>query len=105
LADAIRAITTGHDLRYLWVAAASLAGSMAVVPLIPTGSGAMTRTLLWGPAAVAAGTACACAMAMGLGTRWGAGLAVVAAAFGLCTGASVALASLALRPDVRVERP
>ena len=89
----IRALATGSDLRYLWLAAAAIAGSLSVAfaggrpdgESIPAG-----RTLL----SVVAGAACATAVALLMGTKAGLGMAVVAVSFGLCTGAGAVLAAL-----------
>jgi hypothetical protein len=93
----VRAINTGDDFRYLWLAAAAILGSLVVMV---TGNGAA------GPArvspgraagAVAAGAACAAAAAILLGATAGPGVAIVAVAFGLCTGTSAVLLTLARR--------
>jgi len=85
----IRAVATGNDLRYLWLAAAAIAGSLAVAfagrtaaHSIPVG-----RAVL----AIGAGAACATAAALLMGTKAGLGIAVVAVSFGLCTGAGAML--------------
>jgi hypothetical protein len=93
----IRAVSTGTDVRYLWLAGAATAGSALVMALMRRPSSfrlTAVRTL----AAVAAGTACAAATALLMGTRAGPGLAVVAVSFGLCTGAGVTLAAFAREP-------
>jgi hypothetical protein len=93
----IRAISTGTDVRYLWLAGAALAGSALVIALTRQASSfrlTAVRTL----AAVAAGAACAAAAALLMGTKAGLGLAVVAVSFGLCTGVGVTLASIAREP-------
>ena len=89
----IRALTTGNDLRYLWLAAAAIAGSLAVAfagGRSAAGSIPVARTLL----SVVAGAACAAAVALLMGTKAGVGIAVVAVSFGLCTGAGAVLAAL-----------
>lgn len=91
----IRAISTGDDLRYLWVAGAAFLGSMMVAPRRRLASGPVHVPLSRALGAVAAGSACAAAIALLLGTRAGPGLAIVAAAFGLCTGMSAVFADLA----------
>jgi hypothetical protein len=97
----IRAVSTGSDLRYLWLAGAAIVGSMAVVAFRRGGPGAAQVSMLLAAGAIVTGAACAAAAALLMGTRAGPGLAVVALAFGLCTGASAVCASLARRSPVR----
>ena len=88
----IRALTTGNDLRYLWLAAAAILGSMAVAFAGGTAAGGPIpggRTLF----SVVAGAAGATAVALLMGTKAGPGIAVVALSFGLCTGAGAVLAA------------
>jgi len=89
----IRVLTTGNDFRYFWLAAAAIAGSLAVAfagGRSAGGSIPVGRTLL----SVVAGAACATAVALLMGTKAGPGIAVVAVSFGLCTGAGAVLAAL-----------
>jgi hypothetical protein len=89
----IRALATGNDFRYLWLAGAAIAGSMAVAVVGGTpirGPFPIGRTLL----AVVAGAVCATAVALLMGTKAGLGIAVVAVSFGLCSGAGAVLAAL-----------
>jgi hypothetical protein len=54
---AVRAVSTGYDVRYLWLAAAAIAGSMMVVmPLLRGVSGRERVSPLRALSAVAAGT-------------------------------------------------
>jgi hypothetical protein len=90
----LRAISTGDDVRYLWMAGAAILGSMAVLPH----SGARAPANGWigrGLAAVASGAACAAVAAVVQGARSVPGVAIVAVAFGLCTGTSARLVMLA----------
>jgi len=89
----IRAVSTGDDFRYLWLAAAALLGTTAVMTIGPTP--AAGRIGLRAVAAVAAGALCAATAALLQGARAGPGVAIVAVAFGLCTGIGGTLASLA----------
>ena len=91
----IRAVSTGTDLRYIWLAGAAIIGSMAV-GLIGVSPGP-ARVPVWrAVGAVAAGTICAGATAILLmGAKVGPGIAIVALSFGLCTGASAVFAGLA----------
>src|SRR5262245_32580662 len=80
----LRAVTTGNDFRYLWVAAASLVGAGAFI--------AATRRRARRPRAAIALTAgsfiiallCAVAAATLMGTRLGPGLLIVASSFAFC---------------------
>ena len=95
----IRVVTTGNDVRYLWLAGAAIVGSLAVVmpfsrPVSPPQHLSIPRAI----GAVAAGSLCAAATAILMGTNAGLGLAIVATSFGLCTGTGVVLAALARHP-------
>ena len=86
----IRLVTTGSDTRYLWLAAAAIAASLAVaLPARASSRPSMpvARTLL----SVAAGSLSATAAAMLMGTKAGLGIAIVAISFGLCTGTGAVL--------------
>jgi hypothetical protein len=93
----LRAVTTGNDFRYLWVAAASLLGA----GVITTFAGAQIRqprvaiALSVGSFIVA--TLCATAAAMLLGTRFGVGLLVVASSFGFCCATGCTLFAITRR--------
>jgi hypothetical protein len=93
----VRAINTGDDFRYLWLAAAAILGSLVV--MVPWHGAAGPARVSPGRAvaAVAAGAACAAAAAILQGATAGPGVAIVAVAFGLCTGTSVVLGDLARR--------
>jgi hypothetical protein len=93
----IRAIGTGgQDLRYIWVALAGLGGATAVV----AAAGLHRRRLnavaaLFGAMFVSA-TLLALVAALLVGTVLGAGVLVVASAFGFCSAAGYQLHVLAL---------
>jgi len=89
----IRAVSTGDDFRYLWLAAAALLGTTAVMMIGRTPRA--SRIGVRAAAAVAAGTAAAAAAALLQGATAGPGVTIVAVAFGLCTGIGGTLASLA----------
>jgi hypothetical protein len=93
----VRAINTGDDYRYLWLAAAAILGSLVVMLPVYGASGAARVSLGRAAGAVAAGAACAAAAATLLGATAGPGVAIVAVAFGLCTGTSAVLLTLARR--------
>jgi hypothetical protein len=91
----IRAVSTGNDVRYLWLAGAAILGSMAAMRSGRGTSGPAHVSLGRAVGAVAAGSASAAAAALLMGTTAGLGLAIVAVSFGLCTGASAVLAAIA----------
>jgi hypothetical protein len=92
----IRAVSTGDDVRYLWLAGASILGSWIVARPLGRGASAdASRLVRCGIGAVAAGAACAAVTGIALGARPGPGIAIVAVAFGLCTGTGAMVASLA----------
>jgi len=92
---AIRAITTGDDVRYLWMAGAAMIGSLAVVPWTSVVAPPAAVRLVRGMLAIACGTACAAVTAVVQGARSVPSVAIVALSFGLCTGASAACMMLA----------
>ena len=93
----IRAIETGgQDLRYLWVALAALGGATAVVAVAgPQGRRRNAVAALFATMFVSA-TLLALVAALLLGTIFGAGVLVVASAFGFCSAAGCQLHVLAL---------
>ncbi len=91
----IRAVTTGDDVRYLWMAGAAILGSMAVVPRRRSGASPTNVLLGRGLSAVACGAVCAAVTGVLQGARSVPGVAIVALAFGLCTGTSAVFAMLA----------
>jgi hypothetical protein len=91
----LRAVISGNDLRYLWVAAASLFGAAAFTAATHAPSHRRRIALSIGAFIVA--TLCSIAAAMLLGTRFGPGLLVVAASFGLCSAAGCTLFAITRR--------
>jgi hypothetical protein len=91
----LRAATTGNDFRYLWVAAAALLGAGAFTMITNASSHGRRMALSLGAFIVA--TVCASAAALLLGTRFGPGLLVVAASFGLSSAAGCALFAITQR--------
>ena len=91
----IRAVSTGNDVRYLWLAGAAILGSMVAVRSGRGASGLPPVSPGRAVGAVAAGSACAAAAALLMGSTAGLGVAIVAVSFGLCTGASAVLATVA----------
>lgn len=94
----IRAVSTGDDVRYLWLAGAAISGSFVAMRLWGGAPGPAHVSLLRAVGAVAAGSACAAAASVLQGARAGPGVAIVAIAFGLCTGTSAVFATLARQP-------
>ena len=84
---AIRAVKTGSDVRYLWVALAAAIGALVVERMAPArhSAGALSLATLAFCASGAAGTGAA----MLLGTKLGPGILVVAASFAACFAAAI----------------
>jgi hypothetical protein len=84
----IRAVQTGRDIRYFWVALAGLIGAAAVVRI---GRAKRSGGAVLAPTAAAFVSALVFSTlaAMMIGTRLGPGLVVVAAAFAACFAAGV----------------
>ena len=91
----LRAVTTGDDFRYLWVAAASLLG--AAVFIAATNAHSHGRRIALSMGAFLVASLCATAAAMLLGTRLGPGLLIVAASFGFCAAAGGTLFAITRR--------
>jgi hypothetical protein len=96
----IRAVSTGDDVRYLWLAGAAILGSMVAVRLRRSASDPAHVSPGRALGAVAAGAACAAAAAFLMGATAGPGVAIVAGAFGFCTGTGAVLATLARQPGM-----
>jgi hypothetical protein len=97
----IRAVSTSSDVRYLWLAGAAILGSMLVMPPwrgVADSSRVLLRRAL---GAVAAGAIGAATIAVLMGAKAGPGVAIVAVAFGFCTGASALCATLARQAQAR----
>ena len=91
----IRAVSTGNDVRYLWLAGAAILGSMAAMWSGLGASGPAHVSLGRAVGAVAAGSVSAATAGLLMGTTAGPGLVIVAVSFGLCTGASAVFATIA----------
>jgi hypothetical protein len=94
---AVRALRTGYDFRYFWLALASLLGASAVV-----WAGKMDARMPNSPAALtigvfAAATSLAMLTAWLLSTTLGPGSLIVASAFGFCYAAGCVVYLLARR--------
>lgn len=93
----IRAISTGSDVRYLWLAGAALIGSAAVMVIRPDTTEPVRVSVGRALGAVVAGAVCAAAASLLQGAKAGPGVAIVALGFGFCTGVSAVLLFLARR--------
>jgi hypothetical protein len=93
----IRAIETGTDVRYLWVALAAMGGGMIVTAVArgvrrPLGVAALVVAVF------VMSAVCAVLAALLLGTRLGPGILVVAAGFAACFAAASLASVLVRRP-------
>ena len=89
----VRAVRTGDDLRYLWVALAALLGATIAMAI---GNARRTRSSVsLGLSAFVLATLSATMAALSLGTQFGPGLWVVGSGFGGCLAASSVLHALA----------
>jgi hypothetical protein len=84
----IRAVTTGQDVRYLWVAAAGFLGAALVTAPARSREGSTGTHIATAALAFVAATVLAVFAAIVLGTRFGPGLLVVGGSFGLCFAAA-----------------
>lgn len=92
----IRAITTGKDLRYVWLAFAALLGAAGVMALGHANARQPTTRVALSAAAFVISTLFAMLTALLLGTTFNPGMLIVASAFGLCCAASCLLHALAV---------
>jgi hypothetical protein len=92
----IRAVQTGRDVRYIWVAAASLFGAIVVTATARRYRGSSTPVLVLCASFFASAVLAVCA-GWALGTRLGPGLLVVAAGFAGCFSVASVLNVLARR--------
>ena len=95
----IRFGQTGYDVRYLWVALASLLGATMVMVVGKACSRGLTVRVALSAGAFVIATLFAVLVAVLLGTTVGPGILVVASAFGFCSAGSCVLHVLA-RPRV-----
>jgi len=91
----IRAIRTGADLRYLWLALASLLGTSIVVVIGHAYNGGPRAAVTLSVGALVVAMLFAVVAALLLGTTAGLGMWVVASAFSFCCAASCLLYNLA----------
>jgi hypothetical protein len=95
----IRLGQTGYDVRYLWVALASLLGATTVMVVGRAHNRGLTMAVALAAGAFVTATLFAVLAAVLLGTTLGPGILVVASAFGFCFAVSSVLHVLA-RPQV-----
>jgi hypothetical protein len=88
----VRAVRTGDDFRYLWVALASLLGATIAVAIGKARR--MRASVGLGFTAFVLATLFATAAALFLGTQFGPGVLVVGSGFGGCLAASSVLYAL-----------
>lgn len=93
----IRAVRTGTDVRYVWVALAAMAGGM-VVTGVARGFRRPLRPAALAAAVFVVSTTLAVIVALLLGTTLGPGILIVAASFAACFAAASLLGVLARRP-------
>ena len=91
----IRAGRTGYDLRYFWVAVASLVGATMVMAAGRAYGRGLEVSVALSAGAFVVATLFAVLAAVLLGTTVGPGILVVASAFGFCCAASCVLHVLA----------
>lgn len=80
----IRALTTGQDVRYLWIALAALVGAAAVIVPARSREGSTGSRIAVVGMVFAVASLFAVIAAMILGTRFGPALLIVAMSFGFC---------------------
>jgi hypothetical protein len=90
----VRALRTGYDLRYLWMALASFLGAAVVIAVGKTLSEKPKGLLALSALVLVVATLLAGLVAFLLGAKSVAGAGIVAFAFGLCCTASYALNAL-----------
>ena len=95
----IRAVRTGYDLRYFWVAVASLLGAVTVMTVGKAYSRTPHGAVALSAGAFVVATLFAVLTALLLGTRVGPGSLLVGSAFGFCCAVSRLLHTLA-RPRI-----
>jgi uncharacterized membrane protein HdeD (DUF308 family) len=80
----IRAVSTGSDFRYFWVALAGLLGAVATVRIGRAYGARPAAAVALAAGAFLAATLLAVLAALSIGTALGPGLLVVGSAFGVC---------------------
>jgi len=93
----LRAATTSNDFRYIWVAAASLAGAGAVTAAAGRRMRRPRVALTRSAVSFVVATLFATASGMLQGTRFGPGLLVVASSFAFCCAVGCTLFAITRR--------
>ena len=91
----MRAVQTGSDLRYLWVALAASCGAVASILVARLRDTRPSATIMLSVGVFVIATLLAVLTALLLGTTLGPAVIVVGAAFGFCFAASTAVNLLA----------
>jgi hypothetical protein len=91
----VRAVTTGSDFRYLWMAIASFVGAAAISAIGNARGPAPNVLSVWSGLAFVVAALLAAVTGVLLGARGVAGILIVSAAFGACFAASFAFHALA----------
>jgi hypothetical protein len=90
----IRAVSTGYDLRYAWMALASFLGAALVMRLGNARNRAPKMVIGLGGVALVVAMLCAAGTGLLLGARGAVGIALVAFSFGFCWAVSYVLDTL-----------
>jgi hypothetical protein len=80
----IRAVRTGHDVRYFWVAIGSLVGALATMAIGRANIRQRGAAVALSAGVFVMATVLAVLAAMLIGTKFGLGIVTVAAGFGVC---------------------
>ena len=91
----VRAVTTGRDVRYFWVALAALLGATVVIVAGRARASRPMAAVAPAAAVFVVATVLAVLAALLIGTTFGPGVVVVASAFGFCFAVAAALHVLA----------
>jgi hypothetical protein len=91
----VRAVRTGYDLRYLWVALGALLGATVVLAVGRAFNRRSSVTVALSAGSFVIATLLATGAALLLGTRLSPGVFVVGSGFGFCCAASCVLHALA----------
>ena len=91
----VRAVRTGYDLRYVWVAVAALIGATVGMAVGKAYSRRPSVTVALSAASFVLATLLAIGAALLVGTRLGPGVLVVGSAFGFCCAAGCVFHTLA----------
>ena len=96
----IRAVQTGDDLRYLWVAIAGMCGTVAATWVVGPDNTSPKAGVVLSAAVFAVATVLGVLTAVLLGTRLGPAVVIVGAGFGFCFAVGAAMYRRASRRTV-----